>query len=461
MGSRCVFLRKTNINAQRRNLTMQKMNQSKKWMFAAAVVMFLIMLVCNLLTDMFTDDFHYMHSFVDWETRITSVAQIFPSMYHHAFDMNGRLVAHFLVQLFLLLPGIVFDVVNSLVFLLQVYLIYRLANHRRERSLMLFCVAFAGVWLFELAFGQVNFWLTGSCNYLWCAVVCLLFLLPYADKLFHNRDLRGAWKIALYLILSFVAGGYSENASPAVIFTAFFLACYAKFVMGYRLKLYHYAALAVAFLGFLCLALVPASSSKMEEFSPWKVVVAVGRSGNMFYKMWPVVMGFTVLFIVGCFKKLPKEILAGAFILAAGAVFAECIMIIGDYNVERRAFFTLVLLLTACCLLMRELVFLRECKIALVCLSACMMLASFYYISLGLCDIGITHRDVLKNRAYIAKCKAAGQMEIVLPEVKTRTRYNALEGLQYLRTNPSYWLNKCMARYYGVDKITMEPAEEE
>jgi len=148
-------------------------------------------------------------------------------------------------------------------------------------------------------------------------------------------------------------------------------------------------------------------------------------------------------------------------LVSAGAVFAECIMIIGDYNVERRAFFTFVLLLAACCLMMRDLVHMPEYKITLVCLSACMILAGFYYVSLGICDIGITHRDILRNRAYIAQCKREGQMEIVLPEVVTRTRYNALEGLQYLRTDSTYWLNKCMARYYGVDRITMDPAEEE
>lgn len=438
---------------------MQKINQSKKWMLAAAAVMFLAMLVCNMLTDMYTDDFHYLHSFVDWETRITSVGQIFESMYHHAFDMNGRLVAHFFVQLFLLLPGFVFDAVNSLMFVLQVYLIYRIANRREERSLLLFCMVFAGVWLFELAFGQVNFWLTGSCNYLWCAVVCLLFLIPFTDKLFYNRDLKGWFRITLYMVLSFIAGGYSENASPAMIFTAFFMACFAQFIMGYRLRFYHYAALAVAFAGFLCLALVPASSSKMEEFSLWKIVVAVGRSGNMFYKMWPVVLGFVVLFIIGCFRGLPKEILAGALILAAGAVFAECIMIIGDYNVERRAFFTLVLLIAACGLLVRDLIRMPEYRVSLVCLAACMLIASFYYVSLGMCDIGITHRDILRNRAYIAQCKAEGQTDILLPEVTARTRYNGLEGLQYLRTDSSYWLNKCMARYYGVNKITMDPAE--
>ena len=436
---------------------MQKINQSRKWMCVAAVVMFLIMLVANVLTDKCTDDFHYMHSFTDWETPIRSVAEIFPSMRAHSWNMNGRIIPHFFVQLLLLAPDIVFDVLNSLMFLAQVYLVYRLASRTKERNVLLFCLVFTGIWLFELAFGQVSLWHTGSCNYMWNMVFVLLFLVPYADKVFHNRDIRGAGRIALYLLLSFVAGAYSENASSAMIFTGFFLACYAKFVLRYKLRPYHYAALAVAFAGFLTIVFAPASRVKGNEFSLWNMIVSIGRTGNMFYKMWPVVLGFAVLLTVACFRKLPREVIVTAVIIAAGAVFAELIMIIGDYNVERRAVYTLVMLIAACALLFRELMLDSKYLVSLVSVGVCLLLAGGYYISLGVCDIAITHRDILKNEAYIASCKAQGQMEIVLPDIETRTKYSALTGLQYLREDSEYWLNKCMARYYGVDKLTKAP----
>jgi len=43
-----------------------------------------------------------------------------------------------------------------------------------------------------------------------------------------------------------------------------------------------------------------------------------------------------------------------------------------------------------------------------------------------------------------------------LPEVQTRTDYNALTGIQYLRDDSSYWLNRCMARHYGLDTIHLQ-----
>ena len=81
------------------------------WLLAA---IFLLMLVLNFLTPMVSDDYAYCFSFVDWE-RIESVGEIFPSMKMHREYANGRIVAHFFAQLFLLLPKAIFNVINALV----------------------------------------------------------------------------------------------------------------------------------------------------------------------------------------------------------------------------------------------------------------------------------------------------------------------------------------------------------
>ena len=147
------------------------------------------MLVCNLWTDLVADDYRYFFSYAD-ESRIESVADIFP--------INGRAPAHnerprrcafSSMQLFLLLPPIVFKLINSIVFLSLIWLVYSMRASwrggitplRPARSLWLRLGAPA-------EFGQVFLWLTGAINYLWCAVLCLVFMLPYLDKLLHDRE---------------------------------------------------------------------------------------------------------------------------------------------------------------------------------------------------------------------------------------------------------------------------------
>ena len=95
--------------------TFDRVNRSRVTVTAVCLGIFLVMLVCNLWTDLVADDYRYFFSYAD-ESRIESVADIFPSMAAHRHIMNGRVAAHFLVQFFLLLPPIVFKLINPLVY---------------------------------------------------------------------------------------------------------------------------------------------------------------------------------------------------------------------------------------------------------------------------------------------------------------------------------------------------------
>lgn len=89
----------------------EKLCRLSIWAVLACV--FVVMLVFNHLTPLVGDDYVYAFSFVD-EQRIDSVWDIFPSMWAHRFYANGRVVAHFFAQLFLMLPKTVFNVINAL-----------------------------------------------------------------------------------------------------------------------------------------------------------------------------------------------------------------------------------------------------------------------------------------------------------------------------------------------------------
>ncbi len=84
----------------------------------------------------------------------------------------------FLMQLFLLLPPIVFKLINSIVFLSLSWLVYSIASWREHNALGLLAI-FGCIWVLQPEFGQVFLWLTGAINYLWCGVLCLVFMLPH------------------------------------------------------------------------------------------------------------------------------------------------------------------------------------------------------------------------------------------------------------------------------------------
>ena len=100
----------------RENNRFEKLNSSPLVLAALCLGVFLLLLYCNLHTDLVADDYRYCFSFADG-SRISAVRQIFPSMAAHRLSMNGRLIPHFLVQLFLMAPKAVFNLVNALMFL--------------------------------------------------------------------------------------------------------------------------------------------------------------------------------------------------------------------------------------------------------------------------------------------------------------------------------------------------------
>ena len=229
------------------------LSRSRLLLILFCLAFFAQMFLCTHWTDLIADDYRYCFSYAD-DTRIESVAQIFPSMQAHRQSMNGRVVPHFLVQLFLMLPKGIFDAVNALFFVLLIWLLHELAVGKGLPNPVLACMFFFALWAFQPDFGQVFLWLTGAVNYLWCGVFSLLWLLPLV-KSFRDDWAPGKALTALYVVFSFPVGAYSENGTVALVamWLAFALVDWIWF--KHRPALWKILALA-AMLALICLMTV-------------------------------------------------------------------------------------------------------------------------------------------------------------------------------------------------------------
>lgn len=246
---------------------------------AAAVfaLLFVLLLVFNILSPLTADDFLFCFSRSHW-SRITGVAEIFPSLAALRQNTNGRVFAHFFVQLFLLWPKGIFHVVNAGMGTLLFSLLYRYVRAGETKRDTLLLLFLAGL-LFVLlpAFGQVFLWLTGSCNYSWTIVVTMGFLYPFF-ACFMGRDTQMALPLRiLYLPFAFVAGAWSENGALAMLCAAFcFLAL--TFLREKRLPRFLTLSFLIACAGFLFLMLSPSElSGRRGEVADSTLTKAVGR----------------------------------------------------------------------------------------------------------------------------------------------------------------------------------------
>jgi len=413
---------------------------------------FALMFLCTHWTDLIADDYRYCFSYAD-DTRIESVAQIFPSMAAHRQSMNGRVVPHFLVQLFLLLPKGIFDVVNALLCAALVWLLHELAVGKGLPNPVLACALFFALWAFQPDFGQVFLWLTGAVNYLWCGVFSLLWLLPLV-KSFRDDWTPGTALKVLYAVFSFPVGAYSENGTVALVAMWLAFAAVDWFWFKKRPALWKLLALAAMLAGFLYMMSAPAETVNKSAEMTVKVLLAnFLETGRMYLRFWPLLLCFPLFYALALYRGVDLKTRLLSLVLLFGSLAGQFVLTFAMYCAGRSMHIALVLLLFSDAVLLARLYDLpgRNVLIALCCVGGLLMVRSFF---IGLPDIRDTHALLQYNEDFITECAARGEKEVELWRPYARTSWSALEGLAYLNTeDPADWPNVYMAKFYGVDRV--------
>ena len=108
------------------------------WIILLAIF-FGIFMLRNFLLPLFADDYSYAFIWdgknkgnlirgIGKRERVKSIKDILISQYSHYLTWSGRFVAHFFVQLFILIGKKFFNVINTLIFISVIFLIYWLGT---------------------------------------------------------------------------------------------------------------------------------------------------------------------------------------------------------------------------------------------------------------------------------------------------------------------------------------------
>ena len=112
----------------------------------------------------------------------------------------------------------VYDVVNTLVFLVTGRLVSRHIAGRNPVLLRHEVGAFLAMFLFIPYFGQSVLWMSGAANYLWMSAVTLATLLPY--RLHRTGQQTRALLVPAMLGLGLLGGSTNENSAGAWLLMA-------------------------------------------------------------------------------------------------------------------------------------------------------------------------------------------------------------------------------------------------
>lgn len=412
---------------------------------------FLAMFIFCSLTPLLTDDYTLSFNLATGE-RISSLSDLVESISYLRNSINGRAMAHTIVQLVLLLPKPVFNILNALNCVLLLFLSKKFfAGKSKSESVFALFVQVLLIWNFMPAFGNVFLWLDGAINYTWGIGIMLLYLWPFAAEYFGEGKKIGAVKTALYIVIAFVAGAYSENGSIAIIFMA---ACFVLLLLEQkrRVPLLLILCLAASVVGFVFLMTAPAESAgRMAELSISAladnlktVLLATKERLLILYCL------YAVLLVIG-WKRIDRRRLIASMVLVVGGIGSLAAFIFASYFISRHFCFTAFFQILACVMLIvpeeKE-----NGKLFYRCMAAVLTVLFVFNAFIAAIDIVGTFVNYRERLATIEQAKTKGETGLTLPPLLGSSEYSA--AMRYdLSVDPNAWPNVDFARYHGLDWV--------
>jgi len=215
------------------------------------------------------DDFIYSLKFEEQEypgvEPIKSIRDYIGSQINHYNTYNNRIVPHAVLQALLLLPPLVFDILNTIVFLLIPLLLLRPFDHLQmsaKRKLYIYSLSL--ICLFHPAFGNAYLWTTGAVNYSWSLIPQIYFV----GSLYRLYSKTSPLKAKDALASLFIAGSNEHVLLALALFTL--LTSVVLYKQKRKLDSWLFVSLIIMCIGGVIMLLSPAllerfNSSGKEE----------------------------------------------------------------------------------------------------------------------------------------------------------------------------------------------------
>jgi hypothetical protein len=290
---------------------------------------------------------------------------------------SGRVTAHTIVQLLFLIGKPWSSLLTTSVYFLTAHLICHTA---KIKQCSVYFMVLAALYYLNPAFTETVLWFTGTANYLWTAMIVLVAIQPFMKLLRDEPLKRTDW---FYIPVCFLAGWCNENISTTM--ALFMLVCV---LIAYQ-KNHHFSFQAVILLlfavcGCVLLILAPGNFARSHGFDSGLLSIAYrgyGQVKTWFTWLFPVWLLYVVFRYMLYRKKIqvPQEVK----LLAYWSVLSILVMLASPSYPERATFGSLVILLIAIVIMIRELYF--EYERLFVCVGVlCMIGLCGSFLSIGL-----------------------------------------------------------------------------
>lgn len=421
------------------------------------VLVFAVMLLFNFLTPYLADDWFYSLS--------KSIPDIFRKEYTHYFNQNGRSVAHIIARFFLMYNKIIFNIANSIIYILFTNLIFVHAvygkNLKKREGLLCWIMVHLLLFIYVVKWGQIFLWLDGSCNYLWTSTIILLYLLPFRVYYSSPKEINKKYIFPLMCFGGLLTGWCNENTSGgAILFSILFLAVFV--VQKIKLQKWMFGGLLCSIVTYIFMILSPGNAKRRASFGDTRAwynqLISNFRNvtNNMYSAYKYLLFAIVIVTVIAICIHISQKylILYGIYLLTAVAIFYA--LILSPVTSDRPLFGGSVFLVIAC-LSIFSCVIVKRTELLWGTIAYTSVLGIIFAVNFVNAGIDIAYFKVHSDRrdVYTIARKEEGYENIVVNEIfpKPGTKYNPSHGFD-LSNDPNEWPSACYARHYNLNTVT-------
>lgn len=437
------------------NNIMKKITNKQKAYIILSLI-FISMLVMNFLTPLIADD--YTYSFGMNNKHISSVIDIFIKQYHHYFLWGGRTVAHTIAQFFLMFDKSIFNIFNSFVYCLMVYLIYLHArgNQKDDNPILILVIHFL-LWFFIPTFGQSFVWLIGSCNYMWTTTIILFILFQYRKDNPEKKD--NIFNVIFMFLLGIIAGWTNENTSFGLIVIIIGLLFIKKITnKKYSFKKWQISGLIGSIAGFLILILSPGNYARNKYFIDNDSFIirtikhTISITDTLIYYCIFLFAILIIIYSIYIFKN--KKITKESFVYTISGILTAYAMVLSPVFPERAWTGVIVFLIISICILIYDIYdnfkLLKFIVIDIVFILSIIYVRDYINANRSINEL----RNVWEYRkTVLIKAKKEKKETVYLEPYYTDNTKNPNYNLDDIVEDPKAFPNKDISAYYGIKEV--------
>jgi hypothetical protein len=436
-------------------------------------IIYLFILNLNQFTGYTGDDFLYHFVYTGaWPSRYLNeyhnLWDFVSAVYTHMSIWNARMTSIIFEILAMQIPKTLFNILNSLIFVLVGLLLNILVSGRKAflKPIHLL-LTFLLMWFFLPGIGTTVLWVSGAANYLWPTVVIICFFLPFRFDMGSKNDWIG---FGLF-VLGLFAGLTNEVGGATAVLVALLFTVY-----NYRKShgagvLTQAAGVLGALVGFITQLSLSSGSAETQNYGQATGFIqhlSAVVFGTIHYSGFLLLAIFVLILLLFLRRQQMDNAVeslsvmglffSGAGLLGCGAIMASPITPARLWFASNILFIIALLMLIEAWQELRLQSFKTMFPLIIAMLGVGFVVIPSYAYNLK--DIQNSYQYFYSAQAIARDAKNKEQTIARVPGMPITTNpYNAYDGTPYLVASDhpqKEWANTWFAKYYGLTRVYLD-----